>query len=73
MDKSAFIVGFIGAFAFYGLAAFLEEMYYRWKAGDEEIFWESHQFENSLEKFGDLCEVGHTFQRNEIIYKKISE
>ena len=72
MDKSTFIGGFIGAFAFYGLAAFLEEMYYRWKAGDEETFWENHPFENYLEKADDLCEIGYTFQKNEIIYKKIS-
>ena len=75
MDKSAFIGAFIGAFAFYGLAAFLEEMYYRfiyWEESDEETFWESHPFESSLEKAHDLCEIGCTFQRNEIIYKKIS-
>ena len=71
MDKSAFIGGFMGAFAFY----VLEEMYYRfiWKKSDEESFWESRQFEDSLEKADDLCVVGYTFQRNEIIYKKISQ
>ena len=71
MDKSAFMGGLIGSFVFYGLAWFLEEMYYRF-IPDEETFWESHEFENSLEKADDLLEVGHTFQRNEIIYKKIS-
>ena len=75
MDKSAIIGAFIGSFAFYGLAAFLEEMYYRficWKETDEETFWVSRQFENSLEKADDLCEIGFTFQKNEIIYKNIS-
>ena len=40
---------------------------------DEERFWESHPFEDTLEKADDFCEIGHTLQRNEIIYKKISE
>ena len=40
---------------------------------DEESFWENHPFEDTLEKADDLCENGYTFQRNEIIYKKISE
>ena len=65
MDKSAFIGGFIGGFALY--------LYYRFIRSDEEAFWESFQFEDSLEKADDLCEVGYTFQRNEIIYKKISQ
>ena len=64
----------IRVFAAYGALAFLEDMYYRFilKESDEETFWESRQFENSLEKAGDLCEVGYTFQKNEIVYKKIS-
>ena len=41
-------------------------------ASDEELFWESHPFEDTLEKADDFCEIGYTFQRNEIIYKKIS-
>ena len=42
-------------------------------ACDEEAFLESHHFEDALEKADDLCEIGYTFQKNEIIYKKISE
>ena len=73
MDKSAFIGGFMGAFAFHALAAFFEDIYYRFICSDEEAFWESRHFEDSLEKADDLCEVGYNFQKNEIIYKKISE
>ena len=64
----------IGSFAFNYLAAFLKEFYNHFicEKSDEESFWESHQFEDSLETADDLCEVGYTFQRNEIIYKKIS-
>ena len=64
----------IGFFAFYGLAAFLVVIHNRfiWEESDEESFWENHQFEDSLEKADDLCEIGYTFQRNEVIYKKIS-
>ena len=75
MDKSAFIGGFMGSFAFFAFAAFLEKMYCRCncEGSDEEQFWLNREFENSLEKADDLCEVGYTFQRNEIIYKKISQ
>ena len=61
MDIKTTLIGF---FTTYGVLAFLENMYYRfiWKESDEETFWESHQFEA-----GDLCEVGYTFQKNEII------
>ena len=69
MNKSAFIGGFMGAFAFF----VVEEMYYRFIRNDEESFLGSRQFEDSLEKADDLCEVGYTFQRNEIIYKKICQ
>ena len=74
MDKSAFMGALIGSFAFHVFAAFLKEFYKRpiWEESDEESFWENHQFEDSLEKADDLCEIGYTFQRNEIIYKKIS-
>ena len=68
MDKSVII----WAFASYCLVAFLKDTYYRFiyrGEEEEETFWDSHQFENSLE---DLFEVGYTFQKNEIIYKKIS-
>ena len=59
-------------FTTYGVFSFLEDMYYRfiWKESDEENFWESHPFQNSSEKADDLCEIGYTSQRNEIIYKK---
>ena len=40
---------------------------------DEDSFWENHPFEDALENADDLCEIGYNFQRNEIIYKKISE
>ena len=70
MDKSYFVGGLMGAFAFF----LLEEMFhFIWKKSDEELFQESHQFEDSLEKADDLCEAGYTFQKNEIIYKKISQ
>ena len=73
MIKSAFI-GFIGGlfgtFAFHVLDACFVKIMNRFFC--EEAFWESHQFEDSLEKADDLCEIGYTFQKNEIIYKKIS-
>ena len=64
----------IRLFAAYGVFVFLEDLYYIFicKESDEETFCESRQFENSLEKADSLCEVGYTFQKNEIIYKKIS-
>ena len=40
---------------------------------EEEEFWEMPHLEDVLEKVDDLCEIGYTFQKNEIIYKKISE
>ena len=74
MIKSAFIGALIGTFAFHVLDAFFVAIYNRfiWEESDEESFWENRQFEDSLEEADDLCEVGYTFQRNEIIYKKIS-
>ena len=65
MDKSSFIRGFIGDVALY--------LFYRLTMRDEEAFRERRQFENPLEKADDLCEVGYTFERNGIIYKKISQ
>ena len=53
------------------LDAFFVAIYNRFIC-DEESFWENRQLEDSLEKADDLCEIGYTFQRNEIIYKKIS-
>ena len=61
----------IGSFAFNYLAVFLKAFHDHFicEESDEEAFWESH---DSLEEADDLCEIGYTFQRNEIIYKKIS-
>ena len=74
MNKSAFIGRFLGAFAFHALSAFLDRFICSdEESGDEESFWESHQFEDSLEKADDLCEIGYTFPKNEVIYKKIAE
>ena len=67
---------FISGFAFLGAYVFFKNVYFvffhKYFASDEELFWENHPFESSLEKADDLCEIGYTFQRNEIIYKKIS-
>ena len=75
MIKSAFIGALIGTFAFHVLDAFFVAIYNRFicEESDEESFWENRQFEDSLEEADDLCEIGYTFQRNEVIYKKISE
>ena len=73
MNESAFIGGFLGAFAFNALYVFIDRFVCCDEEEEEEAFWESHQFEDSLEKADELCEVGYTFQRNEMIYKKISE
>ena len=62
----------ISGFALYGAYMFFEDIYFLLFPSDEELFWESHPFESSLEKADDLCEIGYTFQRNEIIYQKIS-
>ena len=40
---------------------------------DEGAFWENHPFEDVLETADDLCEIGYAFQKNEVVYKKISE
>ena len=69
---SAFIGGLFGTFTFHVLDACFVKIMNRFFCEDEESFWENHQFENSLEKADNLCEIGYTFQRNEIIYKKIS-
>ena len=75
MDRSKIKNVLIHGFAFLGAYYFFSDIYFHliWKASDEERFWESHPFESTLEKADDLCEIGYTFQRNEIIYKKISE
>ena len=64
-------IDFLGAYLFFKNVYFL--FLHRYFANDEELFWESHPFESSLEKADDLCEIAYTFQRNEIIYKKTSE
>ena len=75
MDKSKIKTFLIHSFAFYGGVQPFVDIYFHsiWRASDEERFWESHPFESTLEKADDLCEIGYIFQRNEIIYKKISE
>ena len=73
MDKSAFIgAAFFGTLAIYLLDALICKIHNRFFLDDEEAFWESHQFQDSLEEANDLCDIGYTFQRNEVIYKKIS-
>ena len=75
MNKLAFIGGFMGSLTFWGCLYiyFLFKLKESDEEEEEEEFWESRQFEDSLEKADDLCEVGYNFQRNEIIYKKISK
>ena len=74
MNKSAFIGGFMGSLTFWGwLYIYFRFIHKKSDEEEEESFWESRQFEDSLEKADDLCEVGYNFQRNEIIYKKISQ
>ena len=74
MDRSKIKTSLIHYFALYGVYRFFSDICLRfiWKASDEELFWESHPFKDALEKDDDFCEIGYTFQRNEIIYKKIS-
>ena len=62
MDKSSFIRAFTRDAALY--------LFYRLTMSEEEAFRKSRQFEKPLEKAYDLCEVGYTFERNGIIYKK---
>ena len=61
----------------YGASKLSKDIYYffirRYLIRDERSFWENRPFENALEKADDLCKIGYNFQRNEIIYKKISE
>ena len=71
MIKSAFIGALFGTLAFHVLDALICKIHNSFFC--EESFWENRQFEDSLEEADGLCEVGYTFQRNEIIYKKISE
>ena len=58
-------------FIAYGAYRLLEDIFFLFTI-DEESFW-NHPFEDTLEKADDFCEIGYTFQRNEVIYKKISE
>ena len=77
MDKSKIKRFLFAFFSAYGASSLLEDIFFlftrKYFKSDEERFWESHPFEDTLEKADDLCEIGYTFQRNEIIYKKISE
>ena len=73
MDKTEIKRLFFGFFIAYGAVCLLEDIFSFFARSDEERFWESHPFEDTLEKADDFCEIGYTFQRNEIIYKKISE
>ena len=72
MIKSAFIGALFGTLAVHVLDELICKIHNRFICEDEESFWENHQFEDSLEKADDLCEIGYTFQKNEVIYKKIS-
>ena len=73
MIKSAFIGALFVTLAFHVLDACFVKIMNRFFCNDEESFWENHQFEDSLEKPDDLCEIGYTFQKNEVVYKKIAE
>ena len=73
MIKSAVIGALFGTLAFHVLDALICKIHNSFFCEDEESFWENRQFEDSLEDADDLCDIGYTFQRNEIIYKKISE
>ena len=62
------------AYGAYSLSEDILDLFIRkYFKSDQERFWESHPFEDSLEKADDLCGIGYNFQRNEIIYKKISK
>ena len=70
MEIKRFLFGFFTA---YGAFSLLKDIFFlftrEYFTSDEESFWESHPFEDTLEKADDFCEIGYTFQRNEIIYK----
>ena len=64
---------FFSAYGAYRLSEDIFDFFIRiYFKSDQQRFWESHPFEDSLEKADDLCEIGYNFQRNEIIYKIIS-
>ena len=68
------MASFLAAYGAYRLSEDIFDFFIRrYFISDEERFWENHPFEDSLEKADELCEIGYNFQRNEIIYKKISE
>ena len=77
MDQTEIKRFFFGFFIAYGAISLLEDIFSffarKHSRSDEERFWESDPFEDTLEKADDFCEIGYTFQKNEIIYKKISE
>ena len=70
MIKSAFIGALFGTLAFHVLDACFVKIMNRFFCEDEESFWENHQFEDSLEKADDLCEIGYTFQKMRLFTKK---
>ena len=73
MIKSAFIGALFGTLAFHLLDSLICKIHNSFFCEDEESFWENRQFEDSLEEADDLCEIGYTFQRNEVITKKSLE
>ena len=74
MGIKRFLFDFFIAYGAYSLSKDIFDFFIRrYFTSDEESFWENHPFEDTLEKADDLCEIGYNFQRNEIIYKKISE
>ena len=70
MIKSAFIGALFGTLAFHVLDALICKIHNRFFLNDEEAFWERHQFE---EEADDLCQIGHTFKKDEFVCKKIAE
>ena len=76
MDKSEIRTSLLVFLSSYGAIRLFQDIFFLFtkeKYSDEERFWERHPFEDTLEKADDFCEIGFTFQKNEIIYKKISE
>ena len=70
MDKSKIKTFLFHYFILYGAFRF----FFRYLLSfHQKRVWERHPFEDTLEKADDLCEIGYTLPRNEIIYKKISE
>ena len=74
MDKKQLFEGFIFGYA---AGLLLKKMFFfirEFFTSDEETpLLDRRLFECPLEKADDLCEIGYKFQRDEIVYKKISE